>query len=915
LTLTAINTYTGATSIGNGTLALAGSGSIAASSGVNIGAGTFDISGGRNQTIRDLSGATGSTVVLGSNTLTVGTANSTTFAGIITGIGGLTKQGSGALTLSGANTYTGVTTINGGTLAPGPGGSVSGSGVNLAAAGAGLDISRGGNQSIMGLSGAAGSSVALGANTLTVNPGPNFPSTKFAGSISGSGGLVVNSLTPLTLSGANTYTGGTTIRSFLALGPGGSLAPTGSVNLVGIPSSFDISAAGNQTIGDLSGISSSAPIQVVLGANTLTVSSGSFGGNISGSGGLIKQGDGTLTLAGGNTYTGPTIVNGGTLALTGVGIAMSSGVNLTASGAVLSVPGPFQERINDLAGVPGTLVNVGNNTTLTFGASNSTTFAGQFSGPGTLAKQGSGTVTLTGNSFFAGNTRIDAGTLFLGTDASPNASLAGLVTVDGGTLRGLGGVGTLNNSSGTVAPGGSIGALRVGGNYTQGNNGTLRIEVSPTAASQLAVGGAANLAGTLSLVYDPGVYVTRNFGILSAGGGVNGQFGTVTGNTPNGISQSIAYSTNSVLLQLNGTGFVGNQPQIVVAPTNDTIYSATTSTLVLNGQRATGIILDRLGSRQAGIADGPIAAPGQPGVTPRFAANDNLAAIGQIAEALPDAIATEGGWFRGIGGFSSINGSSSAPGYTGSAGGFLAGFDRQIDTDLYLGVAAGYLHSDVGEHSTSSGGIDTGRLALYGGGWWGPNLLTGTAGYGHDYVTTARGITGIGTATQNHNANEFTLGGQWSVPFSIDGITGAATLTPKAGFQFLHLSEGAFAENGASGFALAATNHSTDSLQPYVALAVAEKFVTEDGSEITPEARLGYTCETLNVPRTLSVITSGGVAFPATGVRPSRDMLTAGIGVVMRAAPDTFLYANYDAILHTGNTTDQTVSAGLRIRF
>jgi hypothetical protein len=44
-------------------------------------------------------------------------------------------------------------------------------------------------------------------------------------------------------------------------------------------------------------------------------------------------------------------------------------------------------------------------------------------------------------------------------------------------------------------------------------------------------------------------------------------------------------------------------------------------------------------------------------------------------------------------------------------------------------------------------------------------------------------------------------------------------------------------------------------------------------------------------------------------------MLTAGVGVKVRAQDDVFLYANYDALVRTGNTSVQTVSAGLRIRF
>ncbi|NKI72843.1 hypothetical protein GN109_25850, partial [Collimonas pratensis] len=86
----------------------------------------------------------------------------------IGGTGGLVKQGAGTETLTGANTFTGGATINAGKLAIGAGGSLAATGaVNLAGAGAGFDISAGGNQTIGALSGVAGSTVALGANNLT----------------------------------------------------------------------------------------------------------------------------------------------------------------------------------------------------------------------------------------------------------------------------------------------------------------------------------------------------------------------------------------------------------------------------------------------------------------------------------------------------------------------------------------------------------------------------------------------------------------------------------------------------------------------------------------------------------------------------------------------------------------------------
>ena len=112
------NSYSGATTIDGGTLALSGAGSIGASSDV-ADDGTFTISGLTNggTSIIGLSGD--GTVTLGGNTLTLSDAGehaTDTFSGAITGTGGLTLT-TGTETLSGDNGYSGTTTINGGTLA------------------------------------------------------------------------------------------------------------------------------------------------------------------------------------------------------------------------------------------------------------------------------------------------------------------------------------------------------------------------------------------------------------------------------------------------------------------------------------------------------------------------------------------------------------------------------------------------------------------------------------------------------------------------------------------------------------------------------------------------------------------------------------------------------------------------------
>jgi autotransporter-associated beta strand protein len=397
--LTAASLYTGGTTISGGTLALTGTGSIAASSGVTDNA-TFDISGLTNggASIVTLSGS--GNVALGANALTL-TDASGTFAGTIAnaglsgGTGGKLVLTAGTETLTGANSYSGGTMLNGGTLAVGNNSALA-TGTLAMAAGTTLSFLDA-NYTI--------------ANAITLSGDPNFvlpagTTQTLSGMISDGtspGTLAMNGPGELVLSGANNYTGGTVIS-------GGTLQLSGAGTLGAVTGTTTVNTGGTLDLGGTT--QTQAAINLAGGTienGGLDAPLNSTGGTINGLGGTasVAASAGTTIVEGVNGYTGATNINGGTLDV--VGSITTSSVNVNA-GATATGAGT----------VPALTVNSGG-----------TLAPGTAGVPGTV-------MTITGNLTFAPNASYVVsinGTTSTLVNADGNASLAG--AVQGNLLPGV----------------------------------------------------------------------------------------------------------------------------------------------------------------------------------------------------------------------------------------------------------------------------------------------------------------------------------------------------------------------------------------------------------------------------------------------------------------------------------------------
>lgn len=562
-----------------------------------------------------------------------------------------------------------------------------------------------------------------------------------------------------------------------------------------------------------------------------------------GDGGLIKQGAGTLTVTGNNSYKGATQVEQGTLLWGGRAPYDNSGFvqggQYIVNGGTLDLgsdhgilpryPNVFALTMSSLSGSGGTVkLNTGD---LIVDQAVDTAYAGSITGTGGLEKSGVGSLTLGGDSTYSGRTIITGGTLAV------NGSIVSDVFVgSGGTLAGTGTVGGSVLNIGTVAPGNSIGTLTVVGDLTQQAGGVLVLESDFAGGriDRLAVGGDAALDGRVE-VRATTVLPDVRLPFLTAGGALSHSL-----NAPSSIfdyavtQEGNALSVSAASAHFAEPGFGLDHDQGKVAAHLQDAWEA--------GGGALGTLFGTLGTLADDDPEGYAGALSDlsPGVAGAAAAGsiattqqhlDTLLSCPVFAAGTSFLTETECAWGQAGGQALDQKADGGISGFDTTTYSLQAGMQREVSPDWFVGFAGGYDRSST---DSDDGRVESDGDIVYGGAVLkhqsGPWLLSGAVAGSYGWYDSTRTIAIPGFAGQAEGDPEvYNLSARFRTAYTM--AQGDYYLRPLVDFDLIYSHASGYRESGAGLLDLAVDDsgqwsfHATPALEVGTRVALNETTV------------------------------------------------------------------------------------------
>ena len=690
------------------------------------------------------------------------------------------------------------------------------------------------------------------------------------------------------------------------------------------------------------------------------------GATVTSSGGLDVGSRGVMSVASGgkvdsaNGSVGGTLGSSGSLRVDGVGsswtnksqFTIGTGVVTVSNGGALAAPtlilGSNGGEVGTLnVGAPSGSTPVGAGTLalggLFFGDGSGVinfnhteagyTFAPELGGSSGKINQIAGVTNITGDaSQFYGDTLVTGGRLAVESSLA-NSS----ITVAGnGTLGGMGTVGNvLVQAGGTVAPGHMSGSLKVNGNIHFMAGSTYQLNVDAAGQSdRITATGKATLAGEVKVVPAAGSYApSTQFTILTAGGGVSGQFSGVSSNTAY-LTPSLSYDATSAQLTLtrNSTPFSG----VSETPNQGSTGAGVESTGTAGGPRPAGISLyDRvltMDAVNARLAFDQLS--GEAYASARGVLIDDSRFVREAAMdrmRLPGTsygrrnTRTEEGvdvWSRAIGtsgAFNAHRGDRSSNLSAGTAAvdrdltGMLVGADVDLGDVWRVGVVGGLSQSDMKIDSrNSSVKANSFHLGMYGGANWGAWGLRTGAAYTHHKLETRRQVAfqDFFDPVEGHwNASTSQVFAE--LGYKLQGERGV--LEPFANVAHVNVSSGRFNERGGQA-ALTGLAGSTGVTFSTLGLRGATRLNLGNASNVTLSASVGWGRAFGQLVPQSSMALAGGSPYTVSGVPIAKNVAVVEAAMDFALSRNSKLSISYGGQFGSG-TRDHGVKATLNVRF
>ncbi|HWK73523.1 MAG TPA: autotransporter domain-containing protein, partial [Povalibacter sp.] len=457
---------------------------------------------------------------------------------------------------------------------------------------------------------------------------------------------------------------------------------------------------------------------------------------------LVKENSGTLHIDGpAASDLAAVTVNGGVLSVGAAGNVSGVRTTMIATGATLNVAGTYQgSAVEDLFETKGTVVGSidlldgddllrvhadvadlddaifnGSAGTDTVAYAHDTDRAFQntaFSTFESLRKEGTGTLAIAGTlDAFAQSVVVATGAVDL---QNAIVQTAQFTIEQPAALRGAGTLSGDLTNAGLLAPGHSPGTLAIGGNYMQTATGVLVSEISRAGDDRLDVTKIATLGGTQRLQIEYGYYLAgTTHTLISAAGGVSGDFTTIEANASALLPYQRSVDTNSetVTFTLRPTVSVttpdsnrgrfaawldGQISGGLVTPELetylDTLIQQTTDAQV---EALLGELADPPASATQGTAS-VVASSFAGSVLDRFAAEGARCALASVASE-----ALNCGWTAGLRQWGGADGDAFGPRHDWTIDGTQLGFERRLASGWAVGVTFGYGSADIHDANDS----------------------------------------------------------------------------------------------------------------------------------------------------------------------------------------------------------------------